>query len=1059
MTEVEIRGLRDDDVPSLVRMWNSTEDLWPGGFTSGMPLTVDRVLRWHHSTDFIRPVAAFVGGEVVGFCGLTRVPGEPDAAYISILGVGPDVIGQGVGRTLVLAAIDLATNLGFRRLDLDTWSANDRALPLYKRTGFHWVPGTSVNMQNFIPALLRHPLVQRFLNDTDWYQALRPNITFTEDLFEEGNIPVFPYVFERADDRLALALAVGSGEVVAYEDGEVAVTAALARPFLVVGQPGLARWQVHRKNGAAEPFTFSALGQGGIAAGKSLVADAAEAATLEVPVLAPDLPEAGADGKPKVTAILALGNTILELGVPLRVAPPVELSAEPKQVSLAPGVAGTFWVTTKSNLESALNLRLQLTASPHLQVRPLTSLILELAGGASSTVCLEARAEPGVHSLVVLPELPSSRAGTWDPAPHRLTVPVVAVGPGDAFVSRTAEGALLENATLRALVSARGGSLRVQTKNPTQDLVEQRSAVGPPFWPGEFAHRRFDLEIESTEGKATVRLRADSDRWPGLALVYDITVTASPRLETTYTLVNTSSSPLAPSVRVEHMMRLHSSLVAVPLSEGLLVDSAEAAEWEGGGSEPECYAETWAALARDELTVGFLWPAGSRPEFSRRFGPSFTLPPTPLQPGETLPAGRLVLFAGAGGWPTVRQQWRQLFDPAAPPRAPRPLRAADVRVRPDPVVWTGSPVDTGLNLRHLRQRSLAGNMSLSLPSSWQATESEWRFAELRRGRAATFRTTISPAHGAWGEYPPADEAVLNLHTNLAIARQPLALLALGQGNGQVAIREVARHGRKVLEIDNGWTRVAVAPDFAGTVVGFEHAGRNHLFSAFPEPGALMWQRPWFGGIGPVVASAGEHFHPIHSGHLHEEQVTAQHPVGRALLGAVWQGIRLVANLKRPKGIRLETEYLTLTGSNALLAVVRLSNLTTAPQRLQTFLGCYLRVDGDLTGTALRYIADGEHNTRRAAYDVWLAPSADWAALENEKSGLTAALISLTPWAYIQAYNLGLDGAHLFNVGEVLLAPSSSEEYSTLFILTDSPDKARRYRALGWSGSIGTPPEH
>jgi hypothetical protein len=153
------------------------------------------------------------------------------------------------------------------------------------------------------------------------------------------------------------------------------------------------------------------------------------------------------------------------------------------------------------------------------------------------------------------------------------------------------------------------------------------------------------------------------------------------------------------------------------------------------------------------------------------------------------------------------------------------------------------------------------------------------------------------------------------------------------------------------------------------------------------------------------------------------------------------------------------EYLTLGGSNLLLCATRFVNLTAAPQQVQTFLGCYLKVAGEMQRTVLRYLAEGEHNTRREAYDVWLAPSADWAAVESEPSGITAALVSATRWTHVQAYNLGFEGAHLFNVGETLLAPGAGDEYLTLFLLTDSAAKARRYRALGWSGQIGTPPEH
>ncbi|MHB1416939.1 MAG: GNAT family N-acetyltransferase, partial [Chloroflexota bacterium] len=215
---VEIRELRDEEVASLTQMWNESDSIWPGGFTSGMPLTLERMRLWNRSTEYLAPFVAVEDGRLVGFGGLTRQSGEPDVAYVSVLGVHPSVLSRGYGRDLLRATVARSTQLGFGRLDLDTWGANTRAIPLYKRTGFLWVPDTSVNMQNFLPTLLRHPLVKEFLAGEDWYNCFKPRISLEEDAFVQGGVPAFPYEFERDGRRLSLWLAVGSGEILSYED-------------------------------------------------------------------------------------------------------------------------------------------------------------------------------------------------------------------------------------------------------------------------------------------------------------------------------------------------------------------------------------------------------------------------------------------------------------------------------------------------------------------------------------------------------------------------------------------------------------------------------------------------------------------------------------------------------------------------------------------------------------------------------------------------------------------------------------------------------------------------
>lgn len=1063
--EKRIRPLRREDLPALTAMWNDTDPIWPGGLSSGMPLTLDRTAHWVDSTGYLTPFVAVRDGRVVGFCGLTPDQGEPDVAYISILGVHPDVLSQGFGRDLLRAAIARAASLGYRRLDLDTWTANTRAIPLYKRCGFFWVPGTSVKMQNFLPSLLHHEQVRRLLGETDWYVSYRPNITLAEDTYYEGNLPALPYRFERDGRSISLMVEVGSGELLAYQDEEVRVGVEVSQPKLIVGEPALARVVVERRGGAlaAIPMAVFVEGRGGVRAERAVSEQVTRGASLEFPLLATrPHREAFAVGQavlPGFSARVALGDLALSMGATLPTTPALEVVAEPRQVSLAPGQPARFWLGIRNHRSETTSARLQLTSCGDFDIRPMQDPAFALAGGETASVQVELLAPEGLHTLRAVP-IRVEPEGTTLVEAGMLEVPVVAGGPSQAYAYRTEDGAIVENAYLRAVVSAKGGTYLLQTKNPTQDLVEQRANLGPPFFPSEFFYRNFDVQVDAREGTASVHLAVESVRNPGLWFRRSITVTASPRVETEFSLVNASDRPYTVAVRAEHTMRLHSSLVAVPLSEGLLVDSAEAADWEGGARFPQCYAETWASLQREDLTVGFLWPEGSSPEFSRRYGPVFTLPQVTVEPGQTLESGRVVVYAGAGGWRTVRDQWRRLFKPDAPEQPEEPVRAAQAELRPGSVAWSGEPVKLDLRIHHLRGRALSGRARLELPPGWSASESEWKIEGLRRGQPLTFQTVVQPSGDARaGAFPAADQGRLILDANLALGMQPVALLALGAPGGTVAFDEVPASGRRVIRVDNGWASFGVCPEYAASVVDFTYGGKNHLLTSFPAPGELMWQRPFFGGIGPALAPGGEHFHPIHAGRLHEETFAVEYPVEREQWGARWRGVRLAANLQLMAGIRLTVDYLTLPGSNLLLVVVGFLNKARAPQQVQSFLGCYLRVGGEIERTVLRYQAEGEHNTRRAAYDVWLAPSGDWAAVEAEPSGLTAALVSGTRWAYIQSYSLGLDGAHLFNVGDTLLAPGGSASYATLFVLAEGPEKARLYRALGWSGKIGLPPEH
>jgi hypothetical protein len=43
--DIEILEYSDDMAAAIAEMWNTWDDLWPGGFTNGVPYTEERVLK------------------------------------------------------------------------------------------------------------------------------------------------------------------------------------------------------------------------------------------------------------------------------------------------------------------------------------------------------------------------------------------------------------------------------------------------------------------------------------------------------------------------------------------------------------------------------------------------------------------------------------------------------------------------------------------------------------------------------------------------------------------------------------------------------------------------------------------------------------------------------------------------------------------------------------------------------------------------------------------------------------------------------------------------------
>ena len=133
-----IRLARPDDVPSIVsllgRLFGQEADFEPD--PERQRRGVEMIIA---DPSVGRILVCESGGEVVGMTSLlltvSTVEGGP-AAWLEDMVVAPDRRGDGVGRELLEAALELATVRGATRVTLLTDRTNDVAQAFYRRHGF-----------------------------------------------------------------------------------------------------------------------------------------------------------------------------------------------------------------------------------------------------------------------------------------------------------------------------------------------------------------------------------------------------------------------------------------------------------------------------------------------------------------------------------------------------------------------------------------------------------------------------------------------------------------------------------------------------------------------------------------------------------------------------------------------------------------------------------------------------------------------------------------------------------------------------------------------------------
>ncbi|MAG34996.1 MAG: hypothetical protein CL878_01905 [Dehalococcoidia bacterium] len=742
-----IRPYRDEDAEGVATMWNDSDNEWPGGWTEGTPYTAERVRREHAEERLIETYLAIADDQVAGYCSLSEDTDDLQAAWVPLLNVSPQFQGRGLGRDLLKRALAHTCELGHQRLGLGTWAGNLKSIPLYKKTGFFWVPDTSVTMLNFLPLLFALQPVQEFLDGADWYATKVRDLSAQPDKEKRGKIEIFTYVWRRDGRELRATIDRHARGLLALETDEWAVSCELDDPAVPLGGQRTLTWEVQHKRAGALPVTLVAEADTGLSTSFQVRAEVRDRQVWTQRVAAESTADtkAGADRAPRVRTTAIIGNAVVPLAVAARPTEPVDVALE-RRYWLAPDVPRPTWLAITNRLDQPVRGSGTLGATDGLALAPEDTALQTyelLAKGRTALRLTPQASQAGLHRLNAHIETSLAAADEADepttlpPRTEHLTVPCLA--PGALLVQREDDAIYVhsDQAVVRASLKSRWGnhSFSVTDRATGRDLVWQSCAFGPPFWPTESGRKTFEAEVVGggpDSGRVLIGLTAQSETWPGVVYRRHLEISNSPVIRTWYGITNNGRVPRAVQVQTETGNDVSRSRSALPLREGLVVDESmqfpdlAGSEW----SAPDQWAETWIAQYANGLVSGCVWRDAKRVEVSWSV-PSLVFDLGEVPPGETRETEPILLYAGRGDWKVVRELWRGHVAPAASKEPPRSHEALTATVAP--ALFDTPTATPELTLTSYRQRALTGDVHLSATPGVDATPTTFPLMGLSRG--------------------------------------------------------------------------------------------------------------------------------------------------------------------------------------------------------------------------------------------------------------------------------------------------------------------------------------
>lgn len=1015
---------RPRHAPLLAELWNESDSAWPAGLVRLRPKTSAQWKEWEARIDALGRFIAFDGDQPVGYVRMFEWFDSPDAAYVQFLNVHPTYHGKGIGKALLGKALERTIDLGYPRVDLHTWPGNDKAMPLYKRTGYMWVPGSHAYLQNYLPLILRYEPARSFFARADWYATLKRDLTRDHDRDRVRGIDAFVYRFEDGRRKLEAVIDRAARGIMAFDDPDVRVEAWIPDGSLVEGLPGSIHWFVRNKGKAPVSVVIEAKGEGDIRIRNPkpfpLRAGASRelSGTVRVPVGYRDAPEGWAS--PAVDTTFVVGGRVLRLRSGFRPKTLVGLDWEEDAPTIpAPG-RRTLHLVVRNQTPRPLRGTLRLVGDG-LRVTPSrVSLRLPKQGVRRLSVRLENR-----HGTSRAVPLQLKFSSGRDHAEKALTVPCLTPGGLVGYADR--DEWILASPHLRLVSKAVAGTAAAYSP-AGKKLFEAGVFAGQPIIPNDAWQNRWAGSIsKDSHGIPEIVRTFRSRKRAGLVLEQRWRLVGDRLLECRTAMENQGSTAWTACLALDVNRSIESAIATIPTAHGPVTEAMIDMEWPDERQDVplgRLLQEGWIHTGDGERGYGVVWgsSAPKEVELTGWNAPLSLSPEVRLAPRDRkeFPS---TWFLATRDWREVRSLWAHLAGRTAS-AAEATSGAVHVDTRPR-LALAFPAAELRATVRSHRQRPTGGTLRLEVPPGVRARPGRWNVSRVDLDADFRVRSRLVARRPVVGRA----QFVLEDERNVQTWEVPVFG---GPSRGSMRWSGPTSHRR----IDNGLLSFEAAPAHAASLVSLRSAGHEYLVSSFPKAGSFAWFRPFYGGISPSV------YQEDWPGDLFRERFR----IGEARRGA-WRGLRLSTRARKsslPSGVRIAVDYLTRPGIPLLVTVLEVANRSSEREEFTAGFWSFLGYDGK-AGSEVTFERLRDRSWKSTAQVGWSLADGGFAVFRAPRAPRSVALVAAAP-ADLEVFALRGLGHHGSITGELDLGPG---EVGTVIgaLAIVPPETASGYRNL------------
>ncbi|MGY5859933.1 MAG: GNAT family N-acetyltransferase [Candidatus Thorarchaeota archaeon] len=1027
-----------EDAGRLAECLNSFDDSdsWPGGFTHGNPFTAERVLDDWSKENNIRVIVGYSDDKIVGHCNVGHAELDAEACYVPLLGVDPNFQGQGFGKAMLIQAAQAAADAGKRRIDLHTWSGNLKAVPLYKRTGYNWVPGTKVLMESHIPGILGAEMFKEFFERHDWYDSFKVDITQGIDDFVEDGVGVFRYNFEAENgDLLHVTVDREAKGICGFAMTLAGDTlSASVRPAEHVGYIGLGSTDMELKihNATSTDCTYTINAQPvrdvsiDLEGQHTGILSPQDEVTLQgtitiKPEAIPLDKETNTEEKAKTQGefTITLGDREIKLYSGVIPTAALALSTGPMYPCIAPGEETTIGIGIQNNSQEQIQGEIVFHLPANTDEKERT-VDFQLEPGRGTEIPLELKTTDADDNTVlpIKTSISIFKESTKVPLLEK-TINIPIIGASGAVVYEgLGEHYILETESLRVgLRKTPSMALTYLEYKPLKEVVTGWGLlpdIGYPFSGegSEWYKTEFKVSMKAFEKTAEIELTAESTERPGLRYTTIHRIHSGiDLLDTSVKLENTGSEVLSNlGISTHAWFRILPDQMHVPLRNEIV--ALASVDWNGRrqiSRKPKEYHETWVATQKqgDGIQIGWFWDPQFIEDVNLRrssSSPVFEYKLPDLKPGDTIEFTPSRFIMTEGSWETIRDTWTRIngvsesstIDVRATPRSDLEFELAhkgsDVQQGKISPVFVDASIENDMEfrLRVVHENPITADCSLRMPTGLLANGKEeltFKIEEVSIDKSFYLPIKVTKK-GETSWFSTGGEIVLKFPAR--IVRESLDVVIFDSSLSTERVNSVEEE-KDLMTTTIGDYAIAVSPQNVGSLVRYGKNGEPSMFfDTFPTVKPFIWWDKVYSGVTPYIT--GFDVWDWETG-LYKEQWT----ISEATSGS-WIGYEAKATLQHSpgiKGLEVTMRFLMLSGTPLVRLEVQLDNASGLWKRpYMGFKG--LPTPGGDVQSNIHTVHQGQrilYETTGNESDVWGFPEAGWGAYEGKTSGTILGVVS------------------------------------------------------------------